>query len=291
MKIADLFEVPLEEFIGARNALAKELRAAGKEDEAGQVAGLRKPPKALWLVNQLGRRAPKDVQALIEATRRIREAQEKGLTGDEVREGMRAQRVALAALTAAAGGAGFARDGRSVGGAGFARDGRSANARSIGDAASERRIHDTLQAAAMSEPDALREGRLLQELAPAGFEALLGADVQPLREPAAKVAEAKVVTASDSVKAAAAARQTAAAKKKEAARLAAHAAALEKTASKAESAAGEAEAAAEKATDAATKAAEVAAAANERAAKAREAAKTARKEAETARAAATSRQS
>ena len=245
--LAALFEVPLEEFTGARNALAKRLRAEGKEAEAKEVAGLRKPPKALWLVNQLARRAPKDLQALIEATRRIREAQEKGLAGDEVREGMRAQRAALAALTAAA-----------------------------GDAASERRIHDTLQAAAMSEPDALREGRLLQELQPSGFGALLGADLQPLREPpkphAATVAEAKVVTAHDSAKEKAAAHAAAAAAKKEAA----HVAALEKAASKAESAADEAEAAAAKAADAAQKAASLAEAAKEKAAKAREEAKAAR---------------
>jgi hypothetical protein len=248
--IAVLFEVPLEEFIGARNALAKRLRAEGHEADAKEVAALRKPAKPLWLVNQLARRAPQHLQALIEATGRIRKAQEKGLAGDEVREGMRAQRAALAALTAAA-----------------------------GDAASERRIHDTLQAAAMSEPDALREGRLLQELQPAGFGALLGADVQPLREPpkphAAKVAEAKVVTAHDPAKAKAAAHAAAAAAaaaKKEAA----HAAALEKAAIKAESAAGEAEAAAAKAADAAAKAASLAEAAKEKAVKAREEAKAAR---------------
>jgi hypothetical protein len=264
--IAALFEVPLEDFVGARNALAKELRAAGKEDEAKRVAGLRKPPKALWLVNQLGRRAPIPLQALIAATRKIREAQEKGLSGDEVREGMRAQRAALAALTAAA-----------------------------RDPASERRIHDTLQAAAMSEPDALREGRLLQELQPAGFGALLGADVQPLRVPskphAAKVAEAKVVTAKDSAKAEAEAKKAEAEARQEAARLAAHAAALEKAASKAETAAGEAEAAATSAAGAAVKAAEIAAAAKDKADKAREEAKAARKEAESARAATTSRRS
>jgi hypothetical protein len=249
---ARLFEVPLDEFVGARNALAKELRKAGHEDEAEAVAALKKPSKALWLVNQLSRRAPIPLQALIAATRKIREAQEQGLAGDEVREGMRAQRAALAALTAAA-----------------------------GDAASERRIHDTLQAAALAEPEALREGRLLQELAPAGFGALLGADVQPLQPKAPEKPQAKERHARDKDDAKLAAEKAAARATagKEAAKLAAHADSLEAAAAKAEHAAKEAETESTRAAKLAAKAADTAAKASESATRAREEATAAREQA------------
>ena len=152
--LARLFEAPVDEFVSARNALARELREAGKNDEAKEVASLRKPSKALWLVNQLARRAPKELQSLIDSTRRIREAQENSLAGDVLREAMREQREALAALSAAA-----------------------------GDAALDRRLRDTLQAAAAADPDALREGRLTEELRPSGFDALLASGVAPAEKP------------------------------------------------------------------------------------------------------------
>lgn len=257
--IADLFEVPLAEFTGARNALAKQLRAAGKEEEAKAVAALRKPSKALWLVNQLARRAPKELRALVEATARIREAQEKGLTGDEVREGMRQQRAALQALTSAA-----------------------------GDEALERRIHDTLQASALADPEALREGRLLEERKPAGFGALLGAELQPLQPKAAGKPHAKekhsATSEKDAAKAAAEKAAARAAAEKEAARLAAHAGSLEAAATKAERAAKEAEAESLKAAKAAEKAADASAKAAASATNAREEAKAAREQAIAAKA-------
>src|SRR3954470_24791262 len=98
-----LFEAPLEDFVSARNALARELRDAGKDEEAKSIAAVRKPTKALWLVKQLGRRAAKELAALIESTQRVREAQRQGLSGDQLREAMRDQREALNALSAAAG--------------------------------------------------------------------------------------------------------------------------------------------------------------------------------------------
>src|SRR4051812_43496027 len=101
--ITRLFEAPLEEFVNARNALARELRAAGNDQEAKSIAALRKPTRALWLVNQLGRRAAKEVAALIDSTQRVREAQRKALPGDQLREAMHEQREALNALSAAAG--------------------------------------------------------------------------------------------------------------------------------------------------------------------------------------------
>jgi hypothetical protein len=145
-----LFEAPLEEFVAARDALARELRKAGDGENAARVAALRKPTKAVWLVNQLVRRAPGELRKLVDATGRIRAAQEKGSPGDEVRAAMREQREALGALVAAA-----------------------------GDPALERRIHDTLQTAALADPAALLEGRIDRELVPTGFEALSGVQLSP----------------------------------------------------------------------------------------------------------------
>jgi hypothetical protein len=140
--VETLFAAPLEEFISARNALVKELRKSGQEEEAKRIAALRKPHKSLWLLNQLALRAPKELHALLDATKRMLEAQQKGV---EVREAMQAHREALAALIAA-------------------------------EPEADR---DRLNAAAMSDPEALREGRLLIEAQPAGFETLLAAGVSP----------------------------------------------------------------------------------------------------------------
>ena len=152
-----LYAVPPADFIGARNALAKELRAAGKDEEAAHVQGLRKPPAALWVVNQLGRLARKDVDALIEAAAGMKKAHAKG-DGDALREAMREQREALQRLSGAA----------------------EKAAGEIGARVSpelQRRVQNTAQAAASADPDAFREGALEDELEPGGFDALLGTRV------------------------------------------------------------------------------------------------------------------
>jgi hypothetical protein len=160
---ARLFQVPLEEFTAARNALVRELRKAGQEEDAKRVAGLRKPSRALWLVNQLAREAAKPLEALISATRKTREAQQQGRAGSDLRATMHEQREALEQLLAAA-----------------AKLETAALPQAI-----ERRMHDTLQSAAASEPDALREGRLEHELLPAGFDAVFdGATLRPAEKKA-----------------------------------------------------------------------------------------------------------
>src|SRR4051812_50222599 len=76
-----LFEAPPAEFIGARNALARELRDAGKADEAKEVAAIRKPTTTLWIANQLGPRHRAQAKALVEATRKLKKAQAGGAGG------------------------------------------------------------------------------------------------------------------------------------------------------------------------------------------------------------------
>ena len=148
-----LSHVPPEEFVKARDALVRQLRERGENEEAKRIAALRRPGTALWVTNQLGGRAAKDVEALIDSTARARKAQLHGGT-DALRDAMHGQREALHRLMAEA----------------------QKSAAGIGATLTpelQRRIQDTLQTAATSAPEALRQGTIEQELSAAGFGALL----------------------------------------------------------------------------------------------------------------------
>jgi hypothetical protein len=54
--LAELLARPLNEFTPRRNAKARELKASGRADLAGQVSALKKPSLSLWAVNQLAAR-------------------------------------------------------------------------------------------------------------------------------------------------------------------------------------------------------------------------------------------
>ncbi len=60
-----LAAVPLGEFVRARNALAKQLREAGRPAEAAEVVRLPKPSAPVWVVNQLARRDAPAVERLV----------------------------------------------------------------------------------------------------------------------------------------------------------------------------------------------------------------------------------
>jgi transcription initiation factor TFIIIB Brf1 subunit/transcription initiation factor TFIIB len=154
-----LSQVPPEEFVKARDALARQLRERGENDEAKRVAALRRPNTALWVTNQLGGRAAKDVEALIDSTARARKAQLHGGT-EALRDAMHGQREALHRLMAEA----------------------HKSAAEIGATLTpdlQRRIQDTLQTAATSAPDALRQGAIEHEMSAAGFGALLPGAAAP----------------------------------------------------------------------------------------------------------------
>jgi hypothetical protein len=153
-----LSQVPPDEFVQARNALARELRDRGDTGEAKRVAALRRPSTPLWIVNQLGKRASAGVEELIEATQRARRAQVHAGARDALHEAMQAQREALRRLLGEA----------------------EKAAAGIGTRITpeiQRRIQDTLQTAATADPKALREGTLEEELSAAGFGALLTGSV------------------------------------------------------------------------------------------------------------------
>ncbi|MGZ6124624.1 MAG: hypothetical protein ACXWLR_06665 [Myxococcales bacterium] len=153
-----LSEVPPDGFVAARDALARELRERGETQEAKRVAALRRPSTPLWIVNQLGRRAPAGVEKLIEATGRARRAQVHAGARDELHAAMQAQREALHELLGEA-------------------EKVSAGIGTRITPEIQRRIQDTLQTAAGAEAKALREGTLEEELSAAGFGALLAGGV------------------------------------------------------------------------------------------------------------------
>jgi hypothetical protein len=93
-----LYELPADEFTKARNERAKALKQ--KEPElAAEVAKLPKPTAAAAAVNRLAHREPSEVRALIQAGKRLREAQERAVRGrsggEALPEAIREHRAAL----------------------------------------------------------------------------------------------------------------------------------------------------------------------------------------------------
>src|SRR6266853_1527405 len=79
--VAQLLAGSLNEFTNARNAKAKELKAAGERDLAAEVAGLKKPPVAVWAVNQLARRNKLVLERLRRAGEGVVQAQSGAVAG------------------------------------------------------------------------------------------------------------------------------------------------------------------------------------------------------------------
>jgi hypothetical protein len=79
--VADLLAGPLDEFTSRRNAKAKGLKQAGQREQASEVAGLKKPPVALWAVNQLARRSTPVLERLRRAGGGVVQAQSGAVAG------------------------------------------------------------------------------------------------------------------------------------------------------------------------------------------------------------------
>lgn len=93
-----LYGLPLGEFVPARNALAKEL-------EQPEIKKLQKPSTTAWVLNQLVRQAPDDVEALLAAGHKVAETQAGAVRGRgsaPFREAVHAEREALTPLLARA---------------------------------------------------------------------------------------------------------------------------------------------------------------------------------------------
>ena len=101
----DLYAQPPDGFIAARDALVKDLKGAGKDDEAAAVKKLRRPSVVAWAVNQAAREAPDQVTSLREAGQALRRAQRKALSGgggDELRAATDERRAVVQQLVAVA---------------------------------------------------------------------------------------------------------------------------------------------------------------------------------------------
>ena len=166
-RVDALYAGPPEEFVAARDRLAADLKASGDPEAAKSVKALRRPTVAAWALNQLARRHPDDVQALLDAGRDLRDAQAKAMAGggpEALREATASRRAATRMLVDRAGRI-------------LAEAGRGADAQR--DA-----VAGTLDAAALDEEVGRRlvAGRLEREEAPpsglGGLEQL--ADVIPL---------------------------------------------------------------------------------------------------------------
>jgi hypothetical protein len=156
-EIDDLFQLPLDQFTAARNALAATLKKKGRADEADRVKALAKPPVSAWTVNQLHWRHRKAFDRLMEACERFRKAQAAQLAGKaaDLRAPLEARRAALSELTKLA--------------ADVLRDaGHNASPEMM------RRITTTLEALATygAGTDGPTAGRLSDDVDPPGFEAL-----------------------------------------------------------------------------------------------------------------------
>ena len=154
-----LYGLPRDEFTSARNALVRELRNAGRKEDAEEVRALKKPSVPAWAVNQLARQHPEEVAALVKAGDALRKAQRDvlaGKKGADVREASRAQHELADELVGAA---------REL-------------LEETGDRATQataQRISGTLRAAS-SDPAAaklLRKGRLSEDVESVGFGPLL----------------------------------------------------------------------------------------------------------------------
>lgn len=146
----ELYALPLEEFTAARNALAKEVGRQGDKAAAAEIKRLPKPSKTAWALNQLARREAAEVKQLLDAGARLRDAQQRALSGDasRLRDATRTEqehvnRLVDAALAILGGDGG----------------------------AAEERLRRTLRAAA-NDPgigDLLRRGRLVADVEASGF--------------------------------------------------------------------------------------------------------------------------
>jgi hypothetical protein len=171
-EIHALFKLPLGEFTAARNALAAELKKAGKQADASAAKSLAKPSVSAWVVNQLYWRHRGLFDRLIQAGDRMRKAQASQTAGDSAREAANARREAVTALTKIAEGLLLGAD------HGATRD-------------LLRRVTTTLEALSSygSLPNAPSAGCLTDDVAPPGFEALVGLPAGAARRLARKSAE------------------------------------------------------------------------------------------------------
>jgi len=151
-----LYGLPREDFIGERDALAKELRAGGRREEATAVKALAKPTVAAWAANQAVRSQKRSARELWKAGDQLSAAHDAVLAGKgsgaKLREATERERAAVERLVDAARGL------------------LSSSGGDLSEATIER-VRETLHAGAI-DPEAREEiagGRTARERAPQGL--------------------------------------------------------------------------------------------------------------------------
>ena len=148
--IDDLYKLPLSEFTGARNVLAKSL----KGDEAKRVKALEKPTVVPWAANQVYWRARSTFDRVMKAGEKLRAEQIAALEGRDadVRAATDAHRRAIGEAVAEA-----------------ERLSSASGAKPAADA-----LARTFESLSLATRAPAMPGRLTEPLQPAGFEALSG---------------------------------------------------------------------------------------------------------------------
>jgi septal ring factor EnvC (AmiA/AmiB activator) len=92
-----VYHGPLEEFISRRDALAKQLRAAKRREDADRVKALRKPSRTAWVLDNIVHEEPASLDQLADAITAAGTVQ----SGAELRSAMETVRTAVRAVAAA----------------------------------------------------------------------------------------------------------------------------------------------------------------------------------------------
>ena len=77
----ELFGLAPEEFVAARDGLARRLKREGDAETAARVKALRRPTLSAWAVNQLARARGRELEPLLDAGERLRSAHQDALAG------------------------------------------------------------------------------------------------------------------------------------------------------------------------------------------------------------------
>ena len=157
-----LFETTPEEFVATRNGLVAKLNALGKNQVASELKALGRPTVPVWAINQLARREPDKVAALLDAANQLRSTQARALrnktSADQLRAAAQAEREALRTLLRSA--------------QEFLREANRPDTPGLLG-----RVESTLHAHAVgnsADRELLRRGQLSREALALGFAGLLG---------------------------------------------------------------------------------------------------------------------
>jgi hypothetical protein len=156
--IDQLYGAGLDAFVAERRRLVDEARGAGDRDEARAIAGLRKPTVAAWVLNQLSRRHRRDVDLILDAGQRLRDAQAGLLAGEEPAGFEDARKTELESLRRLKAHA----------------ERLMSSERGQASAAVLRQVEESLRAAAVSESgrELLARGRFVEPIRAEGFDVL-----------------------------------------------------------------------------------------------------------------------